>query len=235
MENTKYKEVLIFLKLNYLYVIMAVVFLIILIWYVPRTVISIFDTNDKIEFEKVEEAKINAKLTTVNQYLSYDLDKLLEYVNKLVPDKGDSFSIHTTIDEIVLRDRYKLSNKNVPAEVVESQQEIAVGLNIKGNLALLPRFLENHSYQYGRFFTINTLGINRDTSEVALKLTFLTLPEAKIDDPYVSLVPPNTIMFTKLTEALSKNFSSKESQIDNPDYKSSQTPFGKTVLPTGSY
>jgi len=222
------QTITLFVRSNSLFLMMIILFLVVLIFYVPSSIQAILETNDKINVEKREIQNLENQYKTINEYAVFDLDTLATYSAKLVPDNGDSFSIHTSLDTMSTRHGFTVISKNVPADFAVAQTEIPVSLNIEGSADAVSQVLKNHRYIFGRFLTITSITVDILDNKATFGLTFYSANGTIPKDPLSGLKSPDTAYLQTLEREFELSKNTVIPDTVNDEYVPSQLPFGKT-------
>ena len=202
-------------------------------WYIPRSVGNTLKMRDTIKKERIEVDKLHNQKQIIAQYESYNLPNLTTFVQKLISDNDDTFSIHTTIDTMVADNNFIDTTKKIPNNE-ENIGVIPITLTTEASIDTLSKILENHLYRYGRFFTIQSVTYDFKNSKITLKMNFFSSGINKKLHNLSKLNPPNDSILTEL-QKFQKNqlpqFSVTSTQSESDDYAKTQLPFGTTNKP----
>src|SRR3989344_1671313 len=198
------QKIVTFVKINTIFLAGALMSLVLLLWYVPKTLASIIETDEIIKKEQGEVTKLKNQHKTLDAYREYNPREISDFINKLIPDSGDSFSIHTTLDLMTSKNGYTTTSRNVPANFTGKQQDIVVGLVLDGPIEKLPFILKSHMYEYGRFFILDKIDVDIEKKNVTLQMKFYNFLPSVSRNNMSLLVSPDRQFLTLLSSELKR-------------------------------
>lgn len=151
------------LREKVLYFVSFAVFLLILIFFIPSQIADYENLSHKIDDVKIEISKLEKKDAVIRSYSVDEVNKLIEVLNRLVPQSEDYFSIFQTLDKLSADTGFKIVSYSIGLSEGNSGK-ISLSIGSEGTPDSLLNFLERYQYEGGRLITMDSIKFQPNTS-----------------------------------------------------------------------
>ena len=173
--SRKKQFLLIFLRQHVPYIALA--FVITLCWIGLSVVATarITGVTEQIEAEKAEVAQLDQKRALLSSVHSQDLETLeqdLAFMNRLIPESENYFSIIQTLERLSVSTGFQVSSYTINLDN-SSETKLSLMVNGEGSSEAFLRFLNSYSGDGGRFITIEQISLDpQQPNGIQLNLNF---------------------------------------------------------------
>lgn len=211
------------IKENILYIVCNVLLVLLII-----TVVII--SNNKIAETITKKASLTQEVNTLETRYNLlnsvsnstdDIDVDIKFLNNLIPNSEDYFSIIYSLENISQQTGFIVSSYTVNVAAT-TPEKLSLSITGVGDSSTFLNFLQHYNYEGGRLITSNKIELNPDVSGlIKMDLSFYS---KKVSLDYTQPISVNKKTIDEVTALKNKvNFSLKESSTsgsisDNIDY-----------------
>lgn len=172
MNNYFDKQLFFYFKKNLISFFSLIFLLVIFIYLIFQVIIKNSELIEKNRITNEQNILLKNKLNRLNSLASYNLDKKIKLINKIIPKNDDVFTVATTL--------LKLSNKlNIilPSFEVNANQIKKNKFSVKVDILTsdILDFLSKYLLTTGRLITISSIKINTESNKYTVDLNFYNL------------------------------------------------------------
>lgn len=153
------------------YGIVLVVFLFLLVSFVPWQVTSYAHARSELVKMNNEVDDLTARLSAIEEYPSDDLEDLVLSINSVYPSEEDRFSIFASLDNLKKVTAINITSYSSPFSG-KAFREVSVAVKAEADLATFRKFLEDHVYKSGRFMTISKVTYSDEKKTLGFTAAF---------------------------------------------------------------
>lgn len=161
------------IKQNLIYIVSLLIFIALAIFVLPFQIRSYFELKERNTALNKELINLEQKKSFFYSFDADQIDKLIETLDRLLPNKEDYFSIFTTLDALSNQTGFALGDVSLSVNDT-SPETLAINVLAVGSSYSYKTFLESYQYKGGRLITMDEVYYdpNEMSPPVSLTLNF---------------------------------------------------------------
>jgi len=191
-------------------------------------VTEISNYKTKISALEVENAGLMKKVTLMNTAnpKSEKLDEDVKFLNSLIPDTEDYFSIIFALEQLSKKSNFQITSYSVNVKASTSEK-LKINVTGEGDSQSLINFLKNYNFSGGRLITSDKVQLDPDFSgSIIIDLTFYNKKTPSASKLEVSANSKTYIELDAIKNKVNFDFgNSVASDSSNLDYPKKSDPF----------
>lgn len=158
------------IKQNLIYIVSLLTFIALAIFVLPFQIKNYFELKERNITLNKELIDLEQKKSFLYSFDAGKVNKLVEALNKLLPNKEDYFSIFTTLDALSNQTGFALGDVSLTVNDTPPET-LAINVFASGSPYSYKTFLESYQYKAGRLITMNKADYDPDAMSYSLSLT----------------------------------------------------------------
>ncbi len=214
-------------KENILFIVVFVLFLAIIIFFIPLQLKNYYDYQEKIKLLEQDINQLIKKQSIISSIDPKESSYLVQTLNSLIPGNEDYFSIFSTLESISAKTGFRIVSYSIKL-YEKSKDKIIIKVEGEGTPDSFLKFLESYQYKGGRLITMDEITFSPGNFKTSLSLNFYTKDIKDLQQLSNLMVDKKTREkikeISQEIESVS-NISTAEGEFREIEYPTKQNPF----------
>ena len=217
------------LKENVFYIVGNIFIFVLIIITIKTGFTEMANYKKKIAALEIENIELMNKVTLMNSAVpeSEKLDEYVKFLNTLIPDIEDYFSVIYALEQLSKKTNFVITNYSVDVKT-STTDKLRINVTGVGDSQSLINFLKNYNFSGGRLITSDKIQLDPNFSgSIIINLTIYNKKTIAANNLEMSVKSSTYKELGDLKNKISFNFDSNDVASESPslDYPKKSNPF----------